>query len=94
MTHFPRAAGEQSGANLRVVLKAFKELFQLHRKLSGISRIVSGFDRREGKTQPISEERRQAERRKVELCINFHDRRRRYCSGDPDTAAVSKKETA
>ncbi len=27
--HYPRTAGQQSGANLRVVLRAFKELFQL-----------------------------------------------------------------
>jgi len=28
--HYPRVAGEQSGANLRVILRAFKELFKLH----------------------------------------------------------------
>ncbi|MHC4567514.1 MAG: glycosyltransferase family protein [Planctomycetota bacterium] len=31
--HYPRTAGEQTGANLRVILRAFKELFQLHRKI-------------------------------------------------------------
>ena len=31
--HFPRTAGEQTGANLRVILRAFRELFQLHRKI-------------------------------------------------------------
>ena len=34
--HYPRTAGEQSGANIRVVLRAFKELFKLQ------SRIRSG----------------------------------------------------
>lgn len=31
--HLPRLAGEQSGANLKVVTKAFKELFALYREL-------------------------------------------------------------
>jgi len=36
VTHFPRLHGKQTGANLRVVLKAFKELFLLYRKLRNI----------------------------------------------------------
>jgi len=31
--HYPRTAGVQTGANLRVVLRAFKELFKLHRQI-------------------------------------------------------------
>ena len=31
--HYPRTAGEQSGANLRVILRAFKELFSLQRRI-------------------------------------------------------------
>lgn len=31
--HFPRTAGEQTGANFRVILRAFKELLKLHRKI-------------------------------------------------------------
>ncbi|MBU0637369.1 MAG: glycosyltransferase family 2 protein [Planctomycetes bacterium] len=31
--HYPRTAGEQSGANLRVILRAFKELFKLYRQI-------------------------------------------------------------
>jgi glycosyltransferase involved in cell wall biosynthesis len=31
--HYPRTAGEQSGANLRVILRAFKELFKLQRRI-------------------------------------------------------------
>ena len=31
--HYPRTAGEQTGANLGVILRAFKELFRLHKKI-------------------------------------------------------------
>lgn len=31
--HFPRTAGSQTGANIRVILRAFKELFQLYRRI-------------------------------------------------------------
>ena len=31
--HFPRMAGSQTGANVRVILRAFKELFQLRRRI-------------------------------------------------------------
>ncbi|MHC4460111.1 MAG: glycosyltransferase family 2 protein [Planctomycetota bacterium] len=31
--HYPRMAGAQTGANLRVILRAFKELFKLHRQI-------------------------------------------------------------
>jgi glycosyltransferase involved in cell wall biosynthesis len=31
--HYPRTSGEQSGANIRVVLRAFKELFKLQRRI-------------------------------------------------------------
>ena len=31
--HYPRTAGEQSGANLRVILRAFKELFLLRKDI-------------------------------------------------------------
>jgi glycosyltransferase involved in cell wall biosynthesis len=33
--HLPRTAGESSGANLRVIGRAFKELFRLYRDLKG-----------------------------------------------------------
>jgi len=33
VTHLPRLAGEQSGANLKVVMRAFKELLQLYGEL-------------------------------------------------------------
>ncbi len=31
--HYPRTAGSQTGANLKVILRAFKELFKLHRQI-------------------------------------------------------------
>ncbi|MHC4741326.1 MAG: glycosyltransferase family 2 protein [Planctomycetota bacterium] len=31
--HYPRRAGRQTGANLRVILRAFVELFKLHKKI-------------------------------------------------------------
>lgn len=33
ITHYPRLKGKQTGANVRVILRAFKELFRLYRKL-------------------------------------------------------------
>ncbi len=38
--HYPRTAGEQSGATLRVILRAFKELFALSRHIRKTSRKV------------------------------------------------------
>jgi glycosyltransferase involved in cell wall biosynthesis len=35
--HYPRAAGMQTGANLRVICRAFRELFKLRRKIKGES---------------------------------------------------------
>lgn len=32
--HYPRSAGVQTGANPRVILRAFKELFKLHKQIS------------------------------------------------------------
>jgi hypothetical protein len=31
--HSPRLAGKQTGANLRVILRAFKELYRFHHKM-------------------------------------------------------------
>lgn len=33
VTHYPRVGGKATGANLKVILKAFRELFKLHAKL-------------------------------------------------------------
>ncbi len=35
--HYPRQAGEQSGASVRVILRAFKELFKLRKEIMGKS---------------------------------------------------------
>jgi len=31
--HYPRTAGRQTGASLRVILRAFRELWQLRRRI-------------------------------------------------------------
>ena len=31
--HYPRTAGQQTGANLKVILRAFRELFRLYRQI-------------------------------------------------------------
>ena len=33
VTHYPRVAGQQTGANLKVILRAFRELFKLYGKI-------------------------------------------------------------
>ena len=33
--HYPRVAGQQTGANWRVVLRAFRELLRLRRRILG-----------------------------------------------------------
>ncbi len=48
VTHYPRTAGEQTGANLKVILRAFKELFQLHSIIRNTSRGSQGSSARHG----------------------------------------------
>jgi hypothetical protein len=31
--HYPRTAGQQTGANFKVILQAFKELFRLRKRI-------------------------------------------------------------
>ncbi len=38
--HYPRTAGEQTGANLRVILRAFRELFKLRRHIRAADKPV------------------------------------------------------
>jgi glycosyltransferase involved in cell wall biosynthesis len=78
VTHFPRLQGQQTGANIRVVLRAFKELFWLYRKLRNSHPIVFTYDRRRAQQGQACQERRRIERRRVMLPINFPDRRRRF----------------
>jgi glycosyltransferase involved in cell wall biosynthesis len=42
VSHFPRLYGRQTGAKLRVILKAFRELFRLWRKLRTVSHSQQG----------------------------------------------------
>jgi len=37
--HFPRAAGKQTGADVRVILRAFKELFKLYKNIKSGNRL-------------------------------------------------------
>ncbi len=40
--HYPRTAGSQTGANLKVVIRAFKELFKLYREICNEPRPKNG----------------------------------------------------
>lgn len=42
--HYPRTAGRQTGANLRVILRAFRELFVLYNRIRREGRTASGGD--------------------------------------------------
>jgi glycosyltransferase involved in cell wall biosynthesis len=48
VTHYPRRAGKPSGANLRVIAKAFKELFRLWGRLRNVTHEQPGLFRTEG----------------------------------------------
>lgn len=78
VTHFARQEGEQSGARLRVIAHAFRELLVLYRKLNNIRPIVMDYERCQTDTTPDAARRRGPDRRKVTLPINFPDRRRRF----------------
>ena len=77
VTHFPRLRGKQTGANLRVILKAFKELVRLYGKLRHISPMIIAHERRQAQHALAFADRRREERWRVLLPINFPDRRRR-----------------
>jgi glycosyltransferase involved in cell wall biosynthesis len=77
VTHFPRQAGVPSGAKLRVIVKAFRELLRLQFRLRDTKVAFVSYDRRQGPARPPAVERRQGERRRVMLPIKFPDRRRR-----------------
>ncbi|MDQ1335909.1 MAG: hypothetical protein QG552_2859, partial [Thermodesulfobacteriota bacterium] len=78
VAHFARVEGKQSGANLRVILKAFRELIILYHKLHNIRPIVFDYERRQPEMPMVEERRRGRDRRRVMLPINFPDRRRRF----------------
>ncbi len=42
VSHYPRQFGKSSGANLRVIAKAFRELFRLHRQLRTVTHEQAG----------------------------------------------------
>lgn len=76
VTHFRRKAGAPTGAQVRVIVKAFKELWRLHVKLRQVDRLFVPYERRQQR-QAVATERRQSDRREVDLPINIPDRRRR-----------------
>jgi len=77
VTHFPRRYGRQTGANIRVVIKAFRELMRLYRKLKSVKSIVFPYDPRSEPASIALHDKRNGDRRQVLLPINFPDRRRR-----------------
>lgn len=79
VTHFPRQYGEQSGANLKVIIKAFRELYAMYGKLKNTPQIVFDNDRRIGAAclQSSGDNNRSGERRGHLLPICFKDRRAR-----------------
>jgi len=78
VTHFRRMAGQPTGANFKVIVKAFRELMRLYLKLRSVQPIVAAYDRRREVVAPMEgAELRREERRGVSLPINFADRRRR-----------------
>jgi glycosyltransferase involved in cell wall biosynthesis len=94
VTHFARMNGQSTGANLRVIAKAVKELMRLYFKLRTVSPMVAAYDRRREQVKVPSEIARQrvGQRRSVSLPINFPDRRRRTVNRaayDPQPAAIN-----
>lgn len=47
VSHYPRLEGEQTGANVKVILKAFRELFKMYGKLRNMQRLESSPARRQ-----------------------------------------------
>lgn len=52
VSHYPRLEGEQTGANIKVIIKAFRELFRMYGKLRNMQRLEAGQPRRQ---QPVKE---------------------------------------
>jgi len=77
VTHFPRENGTQTGAKLRVVVKAFRELFRMRFALRDVNPVFIPYERRQRHTPVGFPDQRRRDRRKAMLPINFHDRRRR-----------------
>lgn len=93
VTHFPRLNGKQTGANLRVIFKAFRELIRLYVKLRSVELALSAYDRRMQQSARSISDRRVGERRKVMLPINFRDRRQvAFCrNGFGDRTGAPKR---
>jgi glycosyltransferase involved in cell wall biosynthesis len=70
VTHFPRLQGTPTGANIRVILKAFSELVWLYRKLRTIHPMVVADDRRPQPPGAVCRERGRSERRQAMVPIH------------------------
>ena len=89
VTHFPRLNGKQTGANLRVILKAFRELVRLSVKLRTVEPAFSTYDRRTERRGIEIADRRRRERRTVMLPINFRDRRYSVFHGNGSAVRIA-----
>ena len=95
VTHFARQEGTQTGANLHVILKAFKELSTLYFKLRHVQPVVQHRDRRRDRHTDLGiANRRGKDRRHVVLPINISDRRHRTFTGAVAMHNGSRPDTA
>jgi hypothetical protein len=93
VTHFARTKGRPTGANLRVIAKAFKELVRLSAKLRSVQPVVSYYERRRGPSPDGASfsPKRGPDRRQRNLPINFRDRRRRDVARRAEVATVESR---
>ncbi len=92
VTHFPRVVGKSTGANLRVIVKAFRELVRLRAKLATVKPVVVNHERRRDETRGEFAAKRLEERRRVRLPINFEDRRQRWVVSETPPGAPATGE--
>jgi glycosyltransferase involved in cell wall biosynthesis len=92
VTHFARIKGRPTGAKLRVIVKAFKELVRLSAKLRNVKQVASYRDRRVRRSAMGASfvQQRGPDRRQVYLPINFTDRRQRHL--DPPGGVATAKD--
>jgi glycosyltransferase involved in cell wall biosynthesis len=92
VTHFPRVVGKSTGANLRVIVKAFRELVRLRAKLATVKPVIVNHERRREESRGEFQSQRLEERRRVRLPINFEDRRQRWVAREtPGVTATGEQ---
>jgi glycosyltransferase involved in cell wall biosynthesis len=93
VTHFTRLHGSQTGAKLRVILKAFRELIRLYGKLKNVDPVVKDFDRRIQVVPYFTPNRRKKARRVQALPIVFRDRRQRvFLKSERKTSIIDQSD--